>query len=385
MDTQPSIKTTDCTVARLRPRGEQARPRRGASSAAALLGGLHRLARVLATPFSEALAARRYRRSRRRKAVVARPPAFPLGTRGVRSAEPGLGDQLFSMLPLVFSLGVVGSLLGLYGAAAPKLFRGPTSLPAPTLTERTLDEAIEAARLQGVAVAVADRKPTENLPKNMVIAQEPPPGSHLKRDEPVKLTLSAGLLPPSVVGKTLEQARIALIVAGWSAVPQVETRPTGGSGPNLVVDQRPKPDEAVEQKGPVTLVVGITNLAHGKTVRTSLGGLAPEAVDGQPATVAWVPGVVAGWIEIDLGGPSTVGAISLQLAQEQPGPATIELWAWDVNNRFFPIHAFTQDTADNLTLTARLAQPAANLTRLRVATTTAPSPIGWREITILQP
>ena len=63
----------------------------------------------------------------------------------------------------------------------------------------------------------------------------------------------------------------------------------------------------------------------------------------------------------------------------------VELWGWDSTNRFFPIHAFTQETADGATLSVQLPNPIPNVVRLRVATTSAPSPIGWREITVIQP
>ena len=130
------------------------------------------------------------------------------------------------------------------------------------------------------------------------------------------------------------------------------------------------------------LVAAAANLAQERSVQKSVGGSAPQAVDGQPETVAWISGSLPNWVEIDLGGPVNVAAFSLLLAQERPGPSVIEIWAWDANNRFAPLHLFSQETSDNVTLSARLPQPAVNVVRLRVVTTTAPSPIGWREITV---
>jgi hypothetical protein len=98
--------------------------------------------------------------------------------------------------------------------------------------------------------------------------------------------------------------------------------------------------------------------------------------------VAWIPGM-PNWIEINLGGPATVSQVDLLLAQEKTGRSSIELWGWDADGKFFPLHLFNEETADNAVLSAKLPNPSSNLVRLRVATTGAPSPIGWREITVI--
>jgi hypothetical protein len=130
-------------------------------------------------------------------------------------------------------------------------------------------------------------------------------------------------------------------------------------------------------------VVAAPNLALGKRVQTSTGGQVPEATDGQTETVARPSGSPSHWIEVDLGSPVTVQTVSLLVALERPGVATIEIWAWDAKGRFFPLHLFNGELEDGATLQARLAEPAQNIVRLRVATTAAPGPLGWRELSVL--
>ena len=88
-------------------------------------------------------------------------------------------------------------------------------------------------------------------------------------------------------------------------------------------------------------------------------------------------------MEVEFGAPITVSALSLQVATEKSGPALTEVWAWDVNRRFFPLHLFAGPVADGAELSTQLDQPVSNVVKLRVATTSASSPIGWREIVVL--
>ena len=288
--------------------------------------------------------------------------------------------KLIITLPVLASAGVMFFTLHTFTSVMPRFYERFQFVQAPTLTDRTLSDAEDAARTQGLQVTVASSQPTEDAPKDLVVAQTPRPGSRMRRGDVVKLTLSAGLRPPNVTGKSLDEARAALIRAGWMVAPEVETRPGNESPPGVVIDQRPRADEPAPQKDSVTLVLAERNLAFGKGVQKSTGGSAPEATDGQAETVAWLPGNLPQWIEVNVGAPATITEVSLLAAIEKPGPATVELWAWDANGRFFPVHLFNQDVSDNATLTARLAQPATNVVRLRVVTTAAPAPLGWREI-----
>ena len=305
------------------------------------------------------------------------------GYRGGGWAREQLRDPPVAAVPLLASIGVAALAWLILNTMLPTLFQPFQVVEVPTLTNRTLGEATDLARAFGLEVNVASSQPTDDVPKDLVIGQVPDPGGQLRRGGAVKLTVSAGLRPPDLVGQPLDQARVLLVRSGWFAAPDVESRPTSQLPPGDVVEQHPGPQEAAPQKGPVKLVVAIPNLSQGKAVLTSAGGRAPAAVDGDEESVAWVPGGPPTWIEVNFGGPVTIAEIRLLLAQEVPGPSVIELWGWDVNGRFVPLYLFNQETSDHALLTARLPQPVANIVRLRAATTSSPSPIGWREIAVL--
>jgi hypothetical protein len=340
------------------------------------------LAATLARPFAQARAARQARRARRRRPALAFPDSLSLARRSPQYARPAVGEQLLGMVPLLLSASVVGAAIVTYNSSIPRLFSGAKTVVAPRVTDRSFEEAFEAGRTQGIAVELAGSRPTDDVPKGIVIAQDPRPDSRLPAGEPIRVTVSAGLRPPNLIGKTLDEARVALIVGGWGVNPQVDTRVTNGSPPNVVIEQQPDPSEAVAQKGTVKLVLAAPNLAYGMSVVKGGGGTAPEAVDGQPGTVAWITGM-PNWVEVSFNGPTHVAQVNLLLAQEKEGRSTVELWGWDASGKFFPLHLFNEETADNAVLSVKLPNPASNLVRLRVATTAAPSPIGWREITVV--
>ena len=286
-----------------------------------------------------------------------------------------------ALIPLLCSLGVVALVLFAYTAGLPALAGPAPTRVAPTLANRSLTQARDVAERQGIELNVAARIPTEDLPKDQVIEQNPPPGSALAPGQAIDVTVSGGLKPPRVVGKTLDQARVDLLVAGWPVAPEVETRPAGGP-PNVVVAQKPAPDEAVDARTPVTLIVSQRDLAYNKPTRTSAGQTAAEAVDGQEATAVRLADRPPRWLEIDFGAPVTVASVALQPLVAQPGSLVVELWAWDAGGKFFPLQLITEEVADGQTLQVRLPQPAEGIVRLRVATTVAPAGFGWREIAV---
>ena len=299
--------------------------------------------------------------------------------------DGSLLDHVVGAIPMLASVGVLALVVGCYSNAALGLVKSGPVLNAPTLTSRPLAEAQAAAQSMGLTVEVARTQLSDEAPKDVVLDQQPRPGVRVEPGSILKLTISDGLRPPSVIGKTVDQARVQLIIDGWKPNPDLETRIANGSSPNVVIDQRPRPDEAAREKGAVTLIVAAPNLAHAKGALTSANVAAPEAVDGQPATYTLAWNGAPSWFEIELGGAVSIGTVSLLPAVKQPGSAVVELWAWDATGRFFPIHLFNQPVADNVPLPARLSPPIANVVRLRVATTSSVGQLGWREVTVLGP
>jgi hypothetical protein len=286
-----------------------------------------------------------------------------------------------ALIPMLSSIAVVVLVFFAYTSGLPAMAGPAPSVIAPTLTNRSLDEAREIARRQGLDARVAVTRSAE-APRDHVLEQDPPPGTRLEPGEAIDLTLSSGLKPPNVVGKTLDQARVDLVIAGWKPAAEVEVRP-GAGPPNVVVAQQPGPNETVDSRGAIQLVIAQPDLAFNKRTLTSAGQPAPEAVDGNEGTVASVGGNPPRWLEIDFGGPVTVSAVNLKPSLQQPSPVVVELWAWDASGRFFPLRLIATEARPDTTLEAKLDRPVEGVVRLRAATTVGPPDLGWRTITVL--
>jgi hypothetical protein len=329
------------------------------------------------------------RRTRRQEYIEPLPAtvaALPVTVAGPLPAPRavGFGQRMLVVVPLVASIAVLGVVYQAYATASPRLVLGADILPAPALVSLPLEDATLAASAQGLQVVVGSVAPTDDLPKDTVVTQVPAAGGRVRRGGTVKLTLSAGLRAPDVLGKPLDQARLHLVRQGWTLTPNIETRLTNGSPPDVVMEQRPGPEEVTPQKTAVTLVVAAPNLAYARPGQTSAGGKAGEAVDGQMESVARLAGKLPNWIEIDFGQAVSVAAVQLHAALGTSGPLTVELWAWDSANQFAPLHLFNESVSAEPVLEVRLPKAASGVTRLRVAATAAPGPLGWREIVVLE-
>jgi hypothetical protein len=294
---------------------------------------------------------------------------------------------LMRAVPLLASVAVLFGATHLAGALAPDLRDGFGSEErvVPALVDQPITEAKEDAAAAGLEVVVTRGDPDAQQPKDLVLAQTPAPGAQLHRGQPVRLTVSPGILPPNVVGKTIDQARAELLLAGWSAAPELERRAVPGTSPNVVLNQRPGRDELAPDRGPVTLIVPSGSLTVGRLTSTSSGRTAAEAVDGKLETIAWPSAGPPSWVEVSLVSPSTIGVVNLVAATTEDLLVTIELWAWDARGHFFPLHLFTTGVTDGATLSARLDAPAHEVVKLRIVTTETTSSIGWREIEALAP
>jgi hypothetical protein len=303
----------------------------------------------------------------------------------ISALVPLLAMKMILAVPLLASLGVVFVVTQLVGALAPDLrngfFAGDQVVPA--LVQRPIAEAKEAAAAAGLEVVVTRGDPGAKQPKDLVLAQSPAPGSQLRRGQPVRLTVSPGIFPPNVVGKTVDPGRAELLLAGWTAAPELELRAVPGASPDVVLEQRPAPDELAPDKGPVTLIVLSNSLTIGRLTRTNDGRTVAESVDGKLETGAWTAAELPSWVEASLAGPSTVGVVNLVASTTEATPATVELWAWDASGRFFPLHLFSTVVTDGATLSARLDTPPQEVVKLRIVTTEAARSIGWREIEAL--
>jgi len=157
------------------------------------------------------------------------------------------------------------------------------------------------------------------------------------------------------------------------------------------------PRSALASPGPVavtppppgqsTPTAGIGNLAAGAAARASasLAGSGPEkAIDGDTDTNAWNAGSgPPQWIEVDLGGPATIEAIRLVVAQYPNGATRHRIIGAKPSGKASVLKEIAGTTKDGDVLAVTPATPWTGLQIIRVETLKSPSWVAWREIEII--
>jgi F5/8 type C domain len=137
-----------------------------------------------------------------------------------------------------------------------------------------------------------------------------------------------------------------------------------------------------------TTILPGRNLALGKPVFVSaaLPDQTPQmAVDGDPNTQWSAGGFPMQWIEVDLGGPSTIGEIRLTVGQWPAGDTVHQLWAGTTQEEMRLVHEFIGDEFDYDVLDYLPITPLTNIRYVRLVTTESPSWVSWREIEVFAP
>jgi hypothetical protein len=286
-----------------------------------------------------------------------------------------------TLFPLLATALLIAAAVGGIMFFIPTMFDGLRMTTVPPVAGRTLQEAMTTADASGLSIRATDSIPTDDQPKGTVLNQDPPADQRVRRGTEIKVTTSAGIRPPDVVGKPVDEARAVLVRAGWT-VTSADARADLPGPAGTVVAMSPGPGDLAEDRHQgITLSIGTGNLAAARPVRLEGGGPGPaEMTDGKVETAGYLGKNAPTWLEIDLAQPGPLAAVELVAAQDQPGVTIHEVWVWTTDEQFRGMHTFVGPTSDGQTLTIRFAEPVANVRAVRIATTQATGRTGWREI-----
>ncbi len=152
---------------------------------------------------------------------------------------------------------VVLALLGAGGLLAWTTFLVPT-VPAPEVVGLSQGQAFAVLEEDGLRLDITGEEHRLDVPAGEVLTQDPPPGTELRADEVVAVTLSLGprvVEMPSVLEQPLEEVLALLEADRLEVTTSEEHHDTVPEG--LVIAQLPDPGEQVEQGSAVSLTVSL--------------------------------------------------------------------------------------------------------------------------------
>lgn len=136
--------------------------------------------------------------------------------------------------------------------------RGPKTSLVPSLLGLSEQDAITMIENDGFTLGRISRKYSEDVPKNLVIAQNPRPGISLPEGSTINFTISLGPKivkedVPALIGKSLQEAK-ALLNKQNLEVGNVSKK-SSDSPENIVIDQKPEPGTQLKSGSSVDLVI----------------------------------------------------------------------------------------------------------------------------------
>ncbi len=109
---------------------------------------------------------------------------------------------------------------------------------------------------------------------------------------------------------------------------------------------------------------------------------AAAAVDGQ-ATPWNAGGDAPQWLEVDLGGPTTLQRVGMKINQWPPGVTRHQVWARQATGQQVLVAEFNGYTTIDMALAYELPLPLANVTAVRFLTLASPAWVSWREVEVV--
>jgi serine/threonine-protein kinase len=178
-------------------------------------------------------------------------------------ARNPVGTRVWTAGRLLVLAVLLSATFGAFFLTALRVTTRAREVKVPDLTNRSLTDATAALGDVGLVMRVELRRPDPKIAADHVIAQDPAPGSVLRRQRAVRVRVSEGQRSPalpSVVGQPERTADIVLSQAGVTVAGRAEIQ-SPSYGPDTIVGQDP-PEEV--RASDVNLLVnrGLTTRAY---------------------------------------------------------------------------------------------------------------------------
>lgn len=157
----------------------------------------------------------------------------------------------------------------------PSYTRHDVSVKVPNVEEQPFEQAREAVKAHGLQVERQVGRYNPNVPRDVVVDQNPPPESPVKPGRRVYLTVNSGRIPsvriPDLAGTSMREAKNRLTSLGLK-VGSTQEDSIPSPYPNTITRQRPEPGDSLLQGKEVDLWYS-TGLGSATTSVPNLVGL----------------------------------------------------------------------------------------------------------------
>lgn len=198
-------------------------------------------------------------------------PSSPGTTRLFRTRVWTAGRLLFLAVALTITFGT-------FFMTGMRVANKAREVAVPDLRGLSIDQANDALADAGLVLRVDQRRADTSVPADHVFAQDPAPGSILRRQRAVRVDVSDGRrdpVIPAVVGQVERTAEIVLADDRITIANRAEIR-TDAYAADVVVGQDPPADRRASQ---VSLLVNRGETAGGYVMPDIIGAMGARVVD----------------------------------------------------------------------------------------------------------
>jgi len=206
------------------------------------------------------------------------PPERPSAGQSPRTTSAHIRTRVWGAGRFVVIFVALCLTFGTFFMTGMRVANKAREVSVPDLAGLGLTEATRATQNAGLELRVDTRRPDGNVPRDHVVAQDPEPGSILRRQRVIRVRVSDGVqdpVVPVVVGQNERTAEMVLTQERIAIDGRAEIR-TSAYAAGVVVAQDPA---ATRQASKVTLLVNRGDSGASYVMPDVIGALGGRVVD----------------------------------------------------------------------------------------------------------
>jgi serine/threonine-protein kinase len=181
-----------------------------------------------------------------------------------------------------------GTRVPVRGVVTLTVSKGLSPVATPDIVSLLLSDAVKTLRTRKLDVNVADRQPSDNIPRNVIASQDPKPGTKVDPGTKINVVISTGpaeTVVPDVGGRAFDDAMTTMRNSGF--VPHIVYLPQASLAAGTVIDQTPSASSTLHHGDAVTLTIAVPGLVP------TLAGMPLDQAEKALAAAGYTVGNIA--------------------------------------------------------------------------------------------